>query len=157
MKVITEILNHPLYINALQRLEDYEKQRIYCKHNSQHFLDVARIGYILALEQNVTISKEVIYACGVLHDIGRYLEYEKGIAHNEASCELAREILENSLFSEVDKKSIYKAILNHRNQDDDVVSEILRKADRLSRNCFDCESQESCHWSDQKKNLEIEY
>ena len=37
-----------------------EKSRIFCKHDLQHSLDVARIAYILNLEADLKIEKEII-------------------------------------------------------------------------------------------------
>ncbi len=33
---------------------------------------------------------------------------------------------------------------------------ILREADHASRNCFDCDVRESCNWTDDRKNLELQ-
>ena len=35
----------------------------------------------MVLEQKINLSKEVIYAVGFLHDIGRCLEYKDGVKH----------------------------------------------------------------------------
>lgn len=43
----------------------------------EHFLDVARLMYIYNLEDQAGFSKEMIYAAGLLHDIGRYEQMEK--------------------------------------------------------------------------------
>ena len=57
-----------------------ELNRKFCCHNIEHSLDVARIGYIMILEQNLNIDKELFYAAALLHDAGRY----SGTPHNES-------------------------------------------------------------------------
>ena len=69
------IINNPKYKEYLRKLEKFEKERIFCRHTLEHFLDVARISYIQVLENDMKYSKEVIYAIALLHDIGRVLEY----------------------------------------------------------------------------------
>ena len=39
------------------------------------------------------MSKDIIYATALLHDLGRADQYEKGISHEEAGAILAEEIL----------------------------------------------------------------
>ena len=45
----------------------------------EHFLDVARLMYIYNLEDQAGFSKEMIYAAGLLHDIGRYEQMKKRV------------------------------------------------------------------------------
>ena len=42
-----------------------------------HLMDVARIAYITCLEQNLGIEKDVIYGAAILHDIGKYAQYDQ--------------------------------------------------------------------------------
>lgn len=81
MKRVNLIYRHPLYqkkYNALQKAEEHRK---FCNHTLEHFLDVARLMYIYSVEQELSISKEVIYAAAFMHDIGRIDQIEKGIPH----------------------------------------------------------------------------
>ena len=73
------ILKHSLYQKILQSLEFYEKERKFCCHNLEHFCDVARIMYIFALEEQSELTKDLIYATALLHDIGRAKEYSERI------------------------------------------------------------------------------
>ena len=77
MERINEISDHPLWKLHIEQLKEAEKDRIFCKHGIEHLLDVARIAYIENLEENCDISKEMIYAAALLHDIGRFLQYLK--------------------------------------------------------------------------------
>ncbi len=157
MKRVNDILNNEIYKGYLHRLEKYEENREFCKHNLEHFLDMARISYIMVLEEGLNFSKEIIYSIGLLHDIGRVLEYESGIPHHKASVMLSKEILIDIDFSQEEKESILKAIENHRDEKSDKLSSIIYKSDKLSRNCLKCKAIKECYWSDEKKNLIIKY
>lgn len=160
MKVIEEIRNHPLYVEAYQKLEQAEKERSFCCHQMGHLLDVARIAYIKNLEQKLDIRKEVIYAAALLHDIGKYRQYAEGIPHEKASAEIAEVILgeiTKGAFSETEKASILRAILGHRRLREGMegLERLLYESDKQSRNCFACRVQEECGWDAGKKNLRI--
>ena len=49
---------------------------------------MARIAYILNMEQDLGLEKEVIYAAAVLHDIGKYAQYEDGTPHEQSERKL---------------------------------------------------------------------
>ena len=51
MKRVNQIIKHPDYMDALKQVKKYEASRIFCRHQVEHFLDVARIAYILNLEE----------------------------------------------------------------------------------------------------------
>ena len=51
MKRVNAILVNPLYRECYARLEELEKDRIFCRHQMTHLLDVARIAYISNMEQ----------------------------------------------------------------------------------------------------------
>ena len=99
MKNIDRIINHPLFIMSMKKIHDYEIDRVFCCHGIEHSLDVARVAYITNLEQNLGFQKEMIYAAALLHDIGRWRQYEKNIPHEEAGAALAADILEDTAFS----------------------------------------------------------
>ena len=50
MDRIDKILNHDLFLYHLGRNNAAEADRRFCRHSMVHFLDVARIGTIIALE-----------------------------------------------------------------------------------------------------------
>ena len=45
------IRKHPLYLSSFARLTELDKDRIFCCHQMNHLLDVARIAYIKNLEE----------------------------------------------------------------------------------------------------------
>ena len=111
----------------------------------------------MVLEENLSVSKEVIYAIGLLHDIGRVKQYEEGIHHDIASVEMSREILKETSFTKDEINIILNGIANHRKESDNKLEEIIYKADKLSRQCFNCKAEQECYWSSEKKNFKITY
>ena len=157
MKKVNDILNNTLYKENLEKLLKYEEKREFCRHDLKHFIDMARIAYIMVLEKGLPYAKELIYAIGLLHDIGRVKQYEEGIPHHIASVELSKEILKKIDFTEEEKNIIIKSIQNHRKEADDELSLIIYRSDKLSRECFNCKAINDCYCSDEKKNLKINY
>ena len=157
MDNIDVIMNNKLYKEALKKLSEYERDREFCNHTIEHFIDVSRIAYIMVLEEGLKVSKDVIYAIGLLHDIGRVKQYEEGIPHHVASVELSEKILKDIDFTKEEKEVILKSIEGHRKENDDELGDIIHKSDKLSRECFSCKAINECYWSDEKKNLKINY
>ena len=157
MDNIGVIMNNKLYKEALKKLSEYERDREFCNHTIEHFIDVSRIAYIMVLEEGLKVSKDVIYAIGLLHDIGRVKQYEEGIHHDIASVDMSREILKETSFTEEEVKIILNGIANHRKESDNKLEEIIYRADKLSRQCFSCKAENECYWSKDKKNFKITY
>ena len=101
------IYNHPQYKELYTRLVELEQSREFCNHTMTHFLDVARLMYIRVLEEDIRIAdlerrvlKELIYAIGLLHDIGRVDQIENGTSPDIASARLCQLILPECSFSD---------------------------------------------------------
>lgn len=160
MERVQAILNHPFYKECIGKIQVYEETRKFCGHDMVHFLNVARIAMILNLEENKEpISKDVIYGCALLHDIGRYAEYEEGTDHAEASAVLAPAILKECGYSEKETAVITEAIANHRNadiRDGSDLKGLLYRADKKSRPCYGCLVEQDCNWKRKKKNMTVE-
>lgn len=157
MENVNKILNHTKYKELLDELNELEKEREFCNHTLEHFLDVARIAYIDVLEKGLNYNKEIIYSIALLHDIGRVLQYNEGIDHHEGSAIIALEILKETAFNEADKELIIKCIKEHRKESKDELSKIIYVSDKFSRNCFKCKAYKECYWSEDKKNKTIKY
>lgn len=164
MERVNRIWHHRGYQECLGKIRVHEEAREFCRHTPEHFLDVARLTYILALEAGSLPEKpeereearELIYAAGLLHDIGRYLQYEEGIPHEKASAEIAEGILSDCGFAEEEREMVLHLIRSHRTrQQGKDLAALFYRADKLSRNCFSCPAQEKCDWPETKKNLEI--
>lgn len=161
MKRVNAILIHPLYKLHYQKLEQTEQDRIFCCHQIPHLMDVARIAYILNLERQLGLEKEVIYAAALLHDIGKSLQYKEEIPHEIAGRGIAAEILYSLptevAFSAEESKDILDAVRGHRKlrEDPNVLEQLLYESDKASRLCFACPAEAKCNWSKEKKNMEI--
>ena len=137
MTRVNAIWQHPLYQQNLKDLIHLEAARILCRHTPEHFLDVARLAYIFALERGLNCSRELIYCTALLHDIGRVRQYMDGTSHDEAGVQIAEQILSDLAFSSL--------------------SRILYEADKKSRMCFLCPAEKECYWDLSKKNMMIQY
>lgn len=172
MERINKIKNYPAYKEKFEALQEAEKERQFCNHTLEHFLDVARLMYIKNLENNNEISKEIIYATALMHDIGRIDQIKREIPHEKASADFCDEILAECNFTKEEIELIKTAILAHRSKSADeknttrnssqvlksqTLQELLYWADKKSRNCFSCKAATECNWPDEKRNYEIEY
>ncbi|MBP3603187.1 MAG: HD domain-containing protein [Lachnospiraceae bacterium] len=158
MKRINQILELDSYRKYLKKNEKAEEDRKFCHHDMAHFLDVARIAMILNEKEDYGIEEEFIYAAALLHDIGRWKQYKDGTPHEEASAELAPEILAKCGFSPEEISVIVTAISHHRNSkimDDKDLNGLLYRADKLSRPCFACKEEKNCNWKADKKNMRL--
>ncbi len=179
MERIDKIMTHKLFGQCMAKIEEAERERVYCRHHLAHALDVARIAYILNLEEHGPLAQDVIYAMALLHDLGRSVEYETGTSHHEAGAELAMRILPECGFTRQEVSEISKAISGHQyagqpvsfvsagnvraNDADqtedtaDYAKSLLFRADKLSRNCYDCLASKTCYWDEDQKNNRIIY
>ena len=159
MKRIELIRNHPVFIRELDRLAIHEKDRPFCGHDMQHLLDVARIAWILVLENNISLKKDIVYAAALLHDIAKGMQYEGAGPHNINGAEMARPILKDCGYSEKECDLICEAILYHRvkAKSGNPLVRILYKADKKSRACYMCPAAKDCNWPDEKKTSKLNY
>jgi uncharacterized protein len=158
---VNQILQHHLYEDYSIKNKLAEEKRIYCRHGSDHGLSVARIAYIYLLENwddssgensvlkaDRGIAKEIVYAAGILHDIGRWVEYETKEDHAQAGARLAVPILRESGYEEQEIEVICQGILQHRLDPAAAQSELgqaLARADDWARDCHNCESKATCY------------
>lgn len=155
-----KVLKDPDYIKYSELNKELEIDRIFCKHSFEHSLDVARILYILVLEEKCEISKDLVYATAFLHDLGRYAQYKGNVSHHSAGADIAKDILARCEYSEAENEMICDAILAHHTYEKDgknVLKPLLYKADKQSRQCFNCKAYDECYWEDEQKNNNIIY
>ena len=105
MDRVNQVWRHPVYQEHYKKIQELESERIFCRHTPEHFLDVARLMYIYALEEHLELPKELIYAAALLHDIGRAQQYQYNIPHDIAGVEIAREILTESALYRTGKRT----------------------------------------------------
>lgn len=150
MKRVNIILADENYRIYLLKNKALEEHRQFCTHNFDHMLVVARITFLLLLEENCRlISREVAYAAGLLHDIGRWKEYQDGTDHALYSSKLAGPILDSAGFHSAEKELITRAIAQHRDKISTTghrspLSRALSKADAMARLCFNCTAIDEC-------------
>ena len=144
----------------MEQIRKLEQDRIFCRHDIAHCLDVARLAYLENLEKHLRLEKELIYAAALLHDIGRHRQYLEGIPHEQGSAALARSILADCGYSPTEQEEIVSAILRHRLPETGAQNDLaglLFRADKASRLCMFCGAAEACNWSLEKKNKSLRY
>jgi len=160
---VESILEDTFYTECMAKIDAREEDRKFCRHNFQHFVDVARITYILMLESgaikkfmeennlNLKLAKELIYAAALLHDIGRWKQYDTGEDHADVSAGLAVEMLANTGFNDSEINVITTGIREHRRMTDNMslLGEHLYMADNLSRICSRCATRDECYKFDE--------
>ncbi len=157
-----EVLTHPKYAAYLSRLTELEKDRKFCKHDEIHFFEVYDLMSALNEQNACGYTDAMLFACAYFHDIGRVLEYEEGISHNEASAALCREILLSLGWNENEIEEVCGAILSHGNRKFveqrllertkiHTLADLLSYADQMTRRCFACEMRDVCHWKEEEK------
>ena len=154
---VERILEDPFYKTQIKKIYESELDRIFCRHGFGHAVSVARIAYILTMEEKLPFRKDVIYGAALLHDVGRYTPEEKEMSHHEAGAVYAKEILRRAGYDEEETEMICSAIRAHKDPDDrrDSLESVLYRADKLSRNCFVCDAREECYWPEERKNKTI--
>lgn len=175
MERVNSILSHKLYRDLMNRIKEAEKDRIFCLHTISHSLDVARISSILNYKETLGLNEELIYATALLHDCGKAMKEEayKSVDRDHAIAGLSScmDILKDSGFSKEESDAILIAIAKHSlhcdirqnekylqqmkielNNEITSLSDLLFRADKLSRNCFMCDVYDTCYWNKEMKN-----
>lgn len=157
MDRVDKILKNKEFLGHMEAIAEAETTRRFCLHGFEHSIDVARIGYIINLEEKLGFGKDVVYAMAFLHDLGRSVEYIEGIPHHQAGADMAIGILRDADYTDDEISQIIDAISHHKKYDGEEhnLRYILYRADKLSRNCFVCPSYEECYWSEDMKNKTI--
>lgn len=159
MHRVDRIMDNSEYRALMESIRLRERTRIFCCHGLDHCLDVARIAYIMNVEGSFGIDREIIYAAALLHDVGRADPDDTGIEHHILSVRYASEILEQCGFDGQEKLLICDAIGAHNTDgaERDGLAYLLYRADKLSRNCFECAAADQCYWPDPERNKGITY
>ena len=158
MTVTNRIAANELFLQCVEKNSKYEENRQFCKHGWEHLMDVARIAYIINLERGYGLERDLVYAAGLLHDCGRYVELEQETPHEKAGARLAKRILRECDCPETWINQIGQAILEHRKgRATSELGDLLFEADKRSRPCFRCEAEAECNWKSSQKNQKIKY
>ncbi len=158
LELTNRIINNQSYIREISNLKALEMDRKFCRHDTEHFLSVARITMLLCIESGMDADPDMIYAAALLHDIGRSAEYKYGVPHDIAGKDVAEKILTEVGCDEDMKAAIISLIVNHRNKNnpENSLEYLFYRADKKSRLCFECPAQDECNWSAEKRNMDIE-
>lgn len=151
------IIKNEHYCRLVSEIAEFEKDRIFCKHDMEHFLNVARIAVIICSEKGIIADADIIYSAALLHDIGRGEEYRSGTPHDMASAAIASQILDETGCPAEKKSEIISLISAHRTGESSSseLERIFFRADKKSRLCFCCKAKDECNWSEYKRNNEI--
>ncbi len=160
MDRVDRIIKNEEYIRLYSDIEELESDRIFCHHDMDHFLDVARIGLLMASDDGIPVERDILYAAALLHDIGRGQQYRTGMAHEIASADMAPAILEQCGYGKDEIEEITEAIRQHGNEDirdERDLKGLLYRADKASRKCFLCKASDKCHKRPEKRVMNIMY
>ncbi|MBE5899133.1 MAG: HD domain-containing protein [Lachnospiraceae bacterium] len=168
--MIERILSDERYLEKINRLNEIEKDRTYCKHDLDHFQEVYQILSILSSRRGLDDSKKLSKTMAYFHDIGRADSYDGN--HRKSSSDFARILLGEYGISGEEIDLICYAIDNHSGRIDvedayyyidnnmvedslrDTWAKILRISDQLSRNCYICKANAICKWLEGEKTNE---
>lgn len=157
MERYQKVAKHKKLQEYMERIAVCEQGRRFCGHDWEHLLAVARIAYIIALENQMDLSKDVIYGAALLHDIGKEAQYLRGVPHEIEGAALAEGILEDCGYDMDEIEAISKAILGHRRyrEENNDFQKLLYRADKLSRPCRSCPVASECNWPEDQKNTGV--
>ena len=171
MEYVDKVLRHPEYIRIQKKITSLEKDRIYCHHEIEHALDVARMAWIYCLEdwckkgivpKHMEEKKELLYVCALLHDIGRASQYEAGIHHSLAGKEIAGKILADIDYPQDKRDVVLRIIAGHHTGSEKPEGECsplesyICRADHDSRLCFWCAGADTCKWKEEERNRTLD-
>ena len=146
MPRVDAVWNHPVYQERYRALQRAERDRAFCSHDLQHFLDVARIAWTVLLERGVAAP------------------YADALSGGE----ILGTVEQDKRFSSGECEQVLAAIAHHRTSagcaggasaegvcSAGALADALRYADKAARACYACPARELCNWPDGKKNLTI--
>ena len=148
MNAPDRLLAHSDYQRAIRAIAEREQDRRFCRHGLDHVSDVARLLWILVIENERPFDKDTVLLTAMLHDIGRSVDNDN---HDAESVRIARTL----------RAQILSAIASHRDKNATIdpqqasLGQLLALADKKSRPCYRCPAAEDCYWPDSLKNKTI--
>lgn len=158
----------PFYLDCLSLNGERERDRLFCRHDYRHMVLVSQISckiikqtgglYILVQTEGLKVKRsalEVVYAAGLLHDMGRWRQYDTGEDHALAGSVMAGSVLKRAGFSEREAGVITRAIREHRKAlpGQSYLGRVLCLADDLSRPCGSCGVRLDCYKYEYMENI----
>ena len=146
------ILQNELFNSLLCELNQLEQNRKFCRHDLSHLIEVARIMLLINKKEKLNLDHDLIIAVALLHDIGRVKQYKYGLDHRTSQLDDIKKILKDCTYKEYEIEEITKAISLHKEGSNSPLSNLLFRADKLSRPCYLCKVKNECYWNDNIKN-----
>ena len=87
MNAPDRLLAHPDYQRAIRAIAEREQDRRFCRHGLDHVSDVARLLWILVIENERPFDKDTVLLTAMLHDIGRSVDNDN---HDAESVRIAQ-------------------------------------------------------------------
>ena len=138
MDRVDRIIYNDEYRRLMETVRNKETDRIFCRHGFEHCLDVARIAYIMNIEQGYAIDREIIYAAALLHDVVEDTE----ITFEDLTGEFPEEVVEALRYLTRDKSMNYFDYI--RNIRKNPIAKKVKQADLLHNSdvtrLSDCEN-----------------
>ena len=147
MKFSNLILKNAEYKSYIEQNCKADSGRKLCSHNLQHAIDVARVAYIISLENGYGIEKDIVYCAALLHDVAKWMQIQnKELDHAGEGALLAEKILVEIGMDVKVTAAIKDAIIKHRFKDAGAsnLARVLYDADKSCRLCQQCENIENC-------------
>jgi len=147
MEMTNKILRHPEFIRYLELNAKAERERKFCRHDMGHAIDVARVAYIIALENKYNLDRDIVYAAALLHDIAKWKQYSEGVDHASEGSILAGQILKDVGMNAQDAELILDAIQSHRTKgkSNSPLGMVLYAGDKACRLCSQCSVIGECN------------
>ena len=60
LPLANSIMQNSLFLTEMEAIRRYEAERIFCRHDMQHLLSVARITLIMCRENGIEASRDLI-------------------------------------------------------------------------------------------------
>ncbi|NLT09518.1 MAG: HD domain-containing protein, partial [Ruminococcus sp.] len=144
LNIANKIMKDTSFRRRLKKIEELEKDRIFCGHGLDHLLTVARLTVLICQERGISADPDIVYSAALLHDIGRVEEYTLGLPHETAGAEAAEEILSGIGCGEEEAAEIIRLILSHRKRSAErgTLEAAFYEADKKSRACSFCKAKD---------------
>lgn len=119
------------------KIIDFVRKKLSVSNKGAHTLDHTKRVYALSMQigEGLPISKKVVQAAALLHDVGRPTESEEGVSHSILSGEMSKPLLLELGYTEPEIEQIVDAIRTHRFSEgiepNSLEGKILSDADKL--------------------------
>ncbi len=124
-------------MHTIPKIIDFVQNELSISNKGAHTLDHIKRVYSISMKigEGLPISKRVIQASALLHDVGRPKEDDAGVSHSILSGEMSKPLLHKLGYTDIEIKQIVNAIRTHRFSEgiepNSLEGQILSDADKL--------------------------